>query len=63
MDEARDMLQEAREILAGTTIMIPETAHLAALMAHHENTVEAYECRIIKLVNMLEVAKREVLNG
>lgn len=56
MDEARDMLQEAREILAGTTMRITEKAHLEAI-------VEAYECRLIKLCNMLEVAKREVLNG
>lgn len=55
MDE-RDYLSEARAILAGTTMTMMEKAHGEAL-------VEYYECRLINLCNMLEVAKREVLNG
>lgn len=56
MTDEPTYLEQAQQILAGTTMRQVEKAHLEAI-------VEAYECRIIKLCNMLEVAKREVLNG
>lgn len=56
MDEARDLLQEAREILAGTSLLLPEKGHIEALDDH-------YQVQLIKLANSLERVKQEVLNG
>ena len=49
-------LQQALDILSGNSMMQAHKLHLEALSEH-------YETRLIKLCNMLEVAKREVLNG
>lgn len=52
----RNYAQEAKEILAGTSMMQPEKAHLEALE-------ESHQVSLIKLANSLEQVKREALNG
>lgn len=54
-DEDRNFLNEARKILAGTTMMLCERRHLEALVEH-------YECQAIKTGNRLEMLKKDLFN-
>lgn len=55
-DGERCFLTEARAILAGTTMILPQKEHLEALDEQREIT-------IIRMANALEVMKQRVLNG
>lgn len=65
----RNFLVEAHRLLDAETSVgirmnyLPEVQHLLALREAYEHKIEQYECRLIKLCNMLEHAKREALNG
>ena len=54
-DERHD-LDEARQILAGTALILPETRHLEALAEHHE-------CVLIQLANQVMGLHHAVMNS
>lgn len=57
-------LDEARMIWAGTTMLQPEREHIEALIDYHEQQIEAYECRLIRIAAQLDQLKQgEVLGG
>jgi hypothetical protein len=55
-DPERDFLVEARQIMAGDTMLLPTVEHLRALDEWREVT-------IIRFVNALELTKQAFLNG
>jgi hypothetical protein len=42
-EEQRDYLDEARRLMAGNSLLIPERAHLLALREHYESSEYATE--------------------
>ena len=55
-EPGRNDLDEARQILAGTSLLLPETRHLEALAEHHE-------CVLIQLANKVMGLHTDVLNS
>ena len=55
MSDTRNYLEEARAILAGTTLLPPTVAHLRAMLEWHDVT-------LIRIANDIEALKHRVLN-
>jgi len=55
-EEPRNFLAEARKILKGTSAMLPEKAHLEAV-------VEAHEAEICRVINALHDIKMKLLTA
>lgn len=54
--DERHYLDEARQILAGTSLVLPETRHLEALAEHHE-------CVLIQLAKKIMRLHDDVMNS
>ena len=52
----RNYLDEARQVLAGQTLRLPEKRHLEALVEHHE-------CVLIRLANKVMALHNDVMNS